>query len=68
MDLSIVRNTMLLVWEGMYEPKDLENIDKETEYVLLHESLHWVLGKFVCESASFWLDNENVSEFIHSTK
>jgi hypothetical protein len=50
---------------GMYEPKDLENIDKETEYVLLHESLHWVLGKFVCESASFWLDNENVSEFIH---
>ncbi len=49
---------------GMYESKDLEIIDKETEYVLLHESLHWVLGKFVCESASFWLDNENVSEFI----
>ena len=49
---------------GMYDPKNLENIDKETEYVLLHESLHWVLGKFVCEQASFWLDNESVSEFI----
>ncbi|MGO8805236.1 MAG: hypothetical protein ACLQO7_01340 [Candidatus Bathyarchaeia archaeon] len=49
---------------GTYEPKDLENIDKETKYVLLHETLHWVLGKFICESASFWLDNENVSEFI----
>ena len=49
---------------GMYDTKDLEKIDKETEYVLLHESLHWVLGKFVCELASFWLDNENVSDFI----
>ncbi len=49
---------------GRYGSDDLENIDKVTEYVLFHESLHWVLGKFVCEQASFWLDDEGVSEFI----
>ena len=49
---------------GMYSPKNLEKIDKATECVILHESLHWVLGKFVCEQASFWLDNKNVSDLI----
>ena len=41
-----------------------ENIDEITQYTLMHETLHWVLGKFVGEEASYWLDNESVTRFI----
>jgi hypothetical protein len=49
---------------ALYSPKDVENIDKAAVAVLIHESLHWLLGWFVCKSASYWLDNHTVYEFL----
>jgi hypothetical protein len=51
---------------GMYEPKHIENIDKVAEYVIVHETLHWVLGKIFGEGASYWLDKDTVSKFLET--
>jgi hypothetical protein len=51
---------------GMYGPEDIENIDKVTVYVIVHETLHWVLGKIFGEPASYWLDSDTVSNFLET--
>lgn len=55
----------VIVVGGIFDTKNPpENIDEIAQYTLMHETLHWVLGNFVCEQASFWLDNESVTKFI----
>jgi hypothetical protein len=49
---------------ALYSSKHVENIDKVAVELLVHESLHWLLGWFVCESASYWFDNHTVYEFL----
>jgi hypothetical protein len=51
---------------GLYEQQDLKNIDQTTINVIVHETLHWVLGKTYSEKASYWLDEDNVSNFLET--
>lgn len=49
---------------GMYGSECIDSIDKVAEYIILHETIHWVLSKILGEPASDWLDNEGVSKFL----
>jgi hypothetical protein len=51
---------------GMYDQKDLQNIDKVTVNVIVHETLHWILGRIFGEPASYWLDSDTVSKFLET--
>jgi len=51
---------------GMYGPEDIKNIDKVAVYVLVHETLHWLLGRIFGEPASYWLDTDTVSKLLET--
>jgi hypothetical protein len=46
---------------SVFQESDFENIALE---VIIHETLHWLLSKFVCEAASYWLDSDTVADFL----
>jgi hypothetical protein len=49
---------------GICSPKEIQNFEKKIEFILIHETLHWLCGKFLGESASFWPDINSVYESL----
>ena len=56
----------VIILEGIYSQQEIEEISFLAVEILIHETMHWILGKIFGEPVSYDFDNEKICEFIEN--